>query len=398
MKKLFYGLICICTFILVIFLTMNSIDKYYSDKINGRYYDAIGNSLRLEKNQGLMLQNMSIIREDNMQIFGSSELSGVAIPTHPNNFFHNKKDGFQIDMIGRGYSESLVHAMNFEALNGELKDKKVAIILSPQWFTPKGLTPAGLNMNFSELQFYSIMFNKNINKNSKMYIANRLNSLLNETMDFAQIRVFSYLYSKDNIGSKILLGGLMPYYKFKYYVLNIKDKKNTLKVIEEYKGQEQFIKPQTTKFDWEEELNKAEKIAEKDTTNNTYGIQNDYFDTYIKSRYESLKNSSVNESFKESLEYDDLKFLLDVCKSQGIKPLFIIVPVHGEWYDYTGFKKENRDAYYKKATKLIGSYGFKYEDLSKYEYEEYFLKDIMHLGWKGWLYVDKAIDRYYHED
>jgi D-alanine transfer protein len=37
-------------------------------------------------------------------------------------------------------------------------------------------------------------------------------------------------------------------------------------------------------------------------------------------------------------------------------------------------------------------------DLTGYEYEEYFLCDIMHLGWKGWLEVDKAIEQYYRED
>lgn len=32
------------------------------------------------------------------------------------------------------------------------------------------------------------------------------------------------------------------------------------------------------------------------------------------------------------------------------------------------------------------------------EYEDYFLKDVMHLGWKGWVYVDEAIDKYYKEN
>ncbi|MBQ8338212.1 MAG: hypothetical protein IJY33_03625, partial [Oscillospiraceae bacterium] len=34
---------------------------------------------------------------------------------------------------------------------------------------------------------------------------------------------------------------------------------------------------------------------------------------------------------------------------------------------------------------------------SGYEYEEYFLCDTMHLGWKGWLKVNEEIDKFYHE-
>ena len=29
------------------------------------------------------------------------------------------------------------------------------------------------------------------------------------------------------------------------------------------------------------------------------------------------------------------------------------------------------------------------------EYEPYFYYDVMHLGWKGWLYVDEQLTRHY---
>ena len=34
-------------------------------------------------------------------------------------------------------------------------------------------------------------------------------------------------------------------------------------------------------------------------------------------------------------------------------------------------------------------------DFSNKEYEEYFLKDIMHLGWKGWVYLDDKVYQFY---
>jgi D-alanine transfer protein len=216
MKKLVLGLVFICILVVMTFVSMYCIDRYYESKINGRYCDSVGDSLRVEKNQGIMLQEMSLERKDNIQIYGSSELGTGIIPSNPAHLF-------QINFIGRGYCQSLVHAMNIEALNKNLKDKKVVILISPQWFNKNGLTPAALNMNFSELQFYSIMFNKRITKDMKIYIAKRLDYLLSETADFKNERIFASLYSSDNIFSKALLGTLIPYYKFRCYTFDYSD-------------------------------------------------------------------------------------------------------------------------------------------------------------------------------
>jgi len=36
-------------------------------------------------------------------------------------------------------------------------------------------------------------------------------------------------------------------------------------------------------------------------------------------------------------------------------------------------------------------------DFSDKEYEKYFLKDIMHMGWKGWVYFDEAVFNFYNQ-
>ena len=41
-------------------------------------------------------------------------------------------------------------------------------------------------------------------------------------------------------------------------------------------------------------------------------------------------------------------------------------------------------------------YGISMLDLTGYENEPYFMCDVMHLGWKGWLAVDRALIDYYY--
>jgi D-alanine transfer protein len=151
-------------------------------------------------------------------------------------------------------------------------------------------------------------------------------------------------------------------------------------------------------IDWDNELDKAIADAKKLTNNNEFGILNDYYKTYIGRKLSQQKNKDKDLSYSVSKEYKDLELLLDLCKLKGIKPLFVHVPLNGKWSDYTGFTKERRDEYYQNVRDIVSRYNnVEMLDLTGYEYDDYFLCDVMHLGWKGWLEVDKAIDRYYHE-
>ncbi|EPY2279078.1 D-alanyl-lipoteichoic acid biosynthesis protein DltD [Clostridium sporogenes] len=217
-------------------------------------------------------------------------------------------------------------------------------------------------------------------------------------MDNIHIKSFAYLYSKDNIFTKGLLTVMIPYYKFKHYLLSIKDKIDTYKIMNGFKAKNIEENLKVKNFDWTEEKKKVTSEAKSLTTNNDFGILNDYYDTYVKEKISGLKGAYKDVSYTKSPEYDDFKYLLDTCKSIGVKPLFVSVPVHGKWYDYCGFSKEDRSEYYKKINKMVTSYGFEILDLSKYEHEDYVLQDIMHLGWKGWLYFDEAIVKYYNNN
>jgi D-alanine transfer protein len=88
---------------------------------------------------------------------------------------------------------------------------------------------------------------------------------------------------------------------------------------------------------------------------------------------------------------------LNVCKDLEIDVMLISIPVNGMWYDYTGFSKEDREGYYEKIRVISKDYNVRLADFSDKEYEKYFLRDIMHIGWKGWVYVDEAIYNFYQE-
>jgi Protein involved in D-alanine esterification of lipoteichoic acid and wall teichoic acid (D-alanine transfer protein) len=46
---------------------------------------------------------------------------------------------------------------------------------------------------------------------------------------------------------------------------------------------------------------------------------------------------------------------------------------------------------------MIQEKGFTVADFSDKEYEKYFLKDIMHIGWKGWVYVNQSLVQFHEK-
>jgi len=390
----------ILSFFFIITVTLAGIDSIYTTKVNKDYDERIGNKAAIEKNQGLILQKKATGAEDNILIYGSSELSSLTDkPVNPINFFQGKKDGFQVNLIGRGYCQSIIHAMNIGALGDKLQGNKVVIILSPQWFSKEGLTADNFEKNFSELHFYAFMFNKELDPSLKLALADRVSKLTGADESLIPVNKYCKLYKQNTLLSKGLLYALLPYYKAKYYLLSIKDKINADRLLSAAGNNKvNHSTPQETAFDWEEERNKAVSYAQSETGNNSYYIQNDYFDTYIGEGLEEFKGSYKDMSYIDSPEYGDLKILLSVCNNLHLQPLIVSVPVHGKWYDYCEFDKKNRQSYYKNINAIVKTYDFKIADFSSHEYEPYFLKDVMHIGWKGWVYFDEAIDEYYHSN
>ncbi len=72
--------------------------------------------------------------------------------------------------------------------------------------------------------------------------------------------------------------------------------------------------------------------------------------------------------------------------------LFIIPPVNEKWSSYTGLSKSMLRQFDKKVTYQLREQGFNnILDLSNDGGKPYFMQDTIHLGWHGWLTVDKSV-------
>jgi len=371
------------------FLTQALLDLFW---LKPGVTETIGLYAPAEILQGSIVQRKAISTEEILPIFGSSEFSS-GYNFNGSKIFYGKPTGFTPFKIGRGNYQCLTHTINI-AGQGDLNNKKVAIILLIDWFSPGGLSSSGLEQNFSPLQVYQVIFNSSLPEQLKLSIVSRV-------LQFPQVLkgypiLSSYLKAYEHPGWNKFLSKLTlwPIARIDFASLQLQDALKTIKFIKKldpiHIAKNSTAPSSQGSLQWEklkEEANEQGKAA----ITNKYGILDTRLSEWIKNK-DSINSVGLNKS----AEYQDLEILLRTLQAKGAKPLFIISPANGPWYDFIGFSVSERQQHYQRLREIIGQYGFDIADLSPHEYEPYFMQDPWHFGWKGWVDVDEILDNFYH--
>jgi len=329
------------------------------------------------------------VPEDHALILGASELNTKMIASHPVNLLKNGRGGVAPNIVGRGSCEAIVHA-SILAATENLNGKKVVVILSPRSFEPEGISPDMYFANFSELQFCKILSSNQLPDDIKERFKRRM----------AEI---SRRYDGDKGGflpyemmakSKLIEVLSWPYLWSKERAAALKDSYDSYRLYAAAAGDPRDPAP----IDWQEEQARMFALAQEESGNNHFGFLNDYYAVNIDRKQRAFRNKDAALSYENSVGYDDLTLLLDVCKIKNITPLIISVPLHGPWSDYRGFLRQERGTYYHKVNALIQQYDVALLDLSGKEYEPYYMCDPLHIGWMGWLEINERIVAFFTGD
>lgn len=98
-----------------------------------------------------------------------------------------------------------------------------------------------------------------------------------------------------------------------------------------------------------------------------------------------------------SRELDDFRLLLDTLKSFGAKAVLISVPIAGTVYDRHGVSGLALDQFYRRFEALSAEHGFQAVTFSDHDKDDGFtIPKSSHFTPKGWLYVDRVLDDFYH--
>ena len=373
--------------IVLVLITLVILNKTYIKKIED-YYKVNDNSVRYStafekyKSKDIILEN---ITPKTLILLGSSELT-----TTINEEYHPKKifnyEDFNIMQIGVGNSQNIIHAATIGSIGNDVRNNEIVMIQSIQWFDNKnGILKDAFLSRISSEHVYNTMANDKISKETKEKFINRVIEL-SSTNKVLNKKYRSYKkYFVEEQGNFIT----GEFLKLDNYFYKLKNKYEFFK----NKGRENYplSGKKTPDYDWKELDEKVTEQAKERTNNNDYQIDNTYYDKYIKTKYDQLKNSSKNTKYDESKEYDDLDILLSIVKDLNLNMKFAILPANGKWSDYTGIDSEKRQVAYNNLKEIAKKNNIEVMDYSSKEYEEYYMYDAMHLGWRGWIDFERDL-------
>ena len=373
--------------IVLVLITLVILNKTYIKKIED-YYKVNDNSVRYStafekyKSKDIILEN---ITPKTLVLLGSSELT-----TTINEEYHPKKifnyGDFNIMQIGVGNSQNIIHAATIGSIGNDMRNNEIVMIQSIQWFDNKnGILKDAFLSRISSEHVYNTMANDKISKETKEKFINRVIEL-SSTNKVLNKKYRSYKkYFVEEQGNFIT----GEFLKLDNYFYKLKNKYEFFK----NKGRENYplSGEKTPDYNWKELDEKVTEQAKERTNNNDYQIDNTYYDKYIKTKYDQLKNSSKNTKYDESKEYDDLDILLSIVKDLKLNMKFAILPANGKWSDYTGIDSEKRQVAYNNLKEIAKKNNIEVMDYSSKEYEEYYMYDAMHLGWRGWIDFERDL-------
>ena len=359
------------------------IPSYYSWTSEVKYKDSNAMKSRLD--------------EDTIPVLGSSELQHQKkTPYHPSNVFAGQQT--KLMLIGAGYYQSLFHATLVAALDDSMENRKVVLIVAPQWFRKSGVKPEAYASRFSEQNYIEMLKNPRLSEETKEYIVKRTHKLLKvDPKGLERVKKFEKYFTTGKGNEEDIDLATDWYLKF----MQEKEKTNVALRLTAYEildkpdeKQEESFLTAAGDIDFDALRAAAAKDGEEACGGNPFFVKKSYYDNYIVKVMDEVKDEGIRTGYSVSPEFDDFECFLKVCTELDVEPLIVISPVNGYWYDWIGFPADAREEYYSQVRDLSEKYGAKMADFSDREYEEYFMEDTVHVGWKGWVDVCEEIYRF----
>ena len=335
-------------------------------------------------------QKVRALSDPNMRFvpfFGSSEwlrFDGA----HPAVLAEKYNRSYRPYFLGQRGAASLNQYFGIQQILSEIENKQAVFVISPQWFTESDYEPAVFQEYFNSDQLTSFLENQSGDISSQHASKRLLKQFSNVSMK----DIVQKIANKESLSEfdhmRIEIGSLINQKQANFFgQFSIRQWLKYKEHVEKYLN----TIPDQFSYQAIEDVVKAD--AEKNTSNNEFGMDNRFYDTQIRDYLKKLKGSQTSYNYLKSSEYNDLQLVLTQFSKSKVNPIFIIPPVNKKWMDYAGLREDMYQQTVQKIRYQLESQGFNnIADFSKDGGEPFFMKDTIHLGWLGWLAFDKAVD------
>ena len=318
------------------------------------------------------------LNDDSLLVLGSSEFSTPErlVPQVPAATFGKQNYGVRLMLVGEAFDQCLWDTLALGALAKDgLPQNKVALIIGLGMFTDGGLDASTFSARYSHTLYRAFCANDRIPQDVCARVQKRLEE---QGVDQASLRAGSPQDPIDTMDAVVL--DAMDDLKLRN---QLRDVRSAAIPLADGPVQEP---------DWEQLKAQAVEDAMRMSTNNDWGVEDAFYSEQLSPALDSLKGARADETYSNTPEYDDLDLFLTTCEACGVSPLIVIEPTLGPYYDHVGISQSTRAAAYQRIRDIVESHpSARLADFSNREYEPYFLFDIVHFGWTGWIDAQHAL-------
>lgn len=318
------------------------------------------------------------LRDDSLLVLGSSEFSTPAdtVAQVPSQVFGTHNYGLHPMLVGEAFDQCLWHTMALGALaDGGLPKNKVALIVGLGQYTDGGLDNSSFGERFSYTLYEGFCKNDAVPQEAKEYVLRRVEE---QGIDATTVRAGHPTNLIEQIDGAVL--GAMDSLRLRSRLGEVRAKGIP------------YADGPLEQPNWDALREEALQVAQTKSTTNEWGAEDEFYTKQLAPALDSLKDARKDETYTQTPEYDDLACFLDVCDACGVQPLVIIEPVMGPYYDHIGISQETREAAYQRIRDVVGAHEqARLADFTSHEYDPYYLFDIVHFGWTGWIDAEQAL-------
>lgn len=322
-------------------------------------------------------------KEDYVPFYGSSELSRFD-NMHPTVLATKYHRNYMPFLLGGAGSQSLAQFIGMQ----NTSSKKAVVIISPQWFTKDGQDPAAFGLYYSPLHTIDFILGAK-DTLSDRYAARRLlkmpvvkdSDMLNDALlkiaagqDLSKTERFTLIWRRRMLANEDTF----------FTSLQLRDRLPKI---------EAQAKGLPKKYSYSALKKVSEKQAKKQTSSNDFNIRNSFYEKRLNSKIlKKLEGSQKDYDYVKSQEFSDFELMLKQLAKNKTQVLFVIPPVNKKWQEFTGLSQKMYEKSVAKIKYQLVDQGFNYiYDLSNDGGKKYFMEDTIHLGWNGWLEMDRAV-------
>jgi D-alanyl-lipoteichoic acid biosynthesis protein DltD len=327
---------------------------------------------------------------ETIYLLGSSELTA---PTDaiPYNFISRH---FTTQVMGIGHAGNQCFSIYSQLLANAslLRNAPIVIILSPGWFEskPSKGTASEIFLEFNSENFLNTILKNKNDTEFRAYEYKRIAQLFNEfnspnlelrLMNFEARASRSFIHR--TVYSPVLLCDR--------FLLKMREQMSPLPESNDSLYERVRIVQTPVSFNWDSIYMTSKMEVMKRSTNNTWGIADDYYSEYINGKTGHME--PVAEQYNQELE--DARMLIKLLKAKQVHASFIISPLNPFYYKNLKTIAPTIQI----IEKEIEANHFPYLNLFETDtlhYEKAILHDVMHLSDYGWYKVDRFMIDTYH--